>query len=138
MFLSKIFLPSPFCIVFFVVCSFQFLPTDFHKVHHIKKSCEVILRVSNVGTWPVDLNYFSEGKKAKFGRGWMEVVRDNNLESGDVCVFVSINNSAKPLFDVVFFRSGQAAKRTNIDREKTVPAEMEENVDAAADSVQNL
>ncbi|CAN6541756.1 unnamed protein product [Malus baccata var. baccata] len=60
---------------------FLFLPSDFHKLHHIKKSCEVILQVSNVGTWPVHLNYFSEGKKAKFGRGWMEVVRDNNLES---------------------------------------------------------
>ncbi|ONH96647.1 hypothetical protein PRUPE_7G143200 [Prunus persica] len=39
----------------------------------------------------------------------MDVVRDNHLKIGDVCVFVSISNSGIPLFDVVIFRSGEGS-----------------------------
>ncbi|XP_068311970.1 B3 domain-containing transcription factor VRN1-like [Pyrus communis] len=109
------------------------LPSEFCKLRPIKKSCEVILQVSDGRTWTVDLRY--EEGKATFRRGWMDIVCDNNLELGDVCVFVSTSN-VKPLFDVFIFRSKEAAS-CSIDEGKTVP-KMEESDQADGDSVQIL
>lgn len=109
------------------------MPSEFCKLRPIKKSCEVILQVSDGRTWTVDLRY--EEGKATFRRGWMDIVCDNNLELGDVCVFVSTSN-VKPLFDVFIFRSKEAAS-CSIDEGKTVP-KMEESDQADGDSVQIL
>ncbi|KAL6272636.1 hypothetical protein ACE6H2_023328 [Prunus campanulata] len=109
------------------------LPSKFYKLSpSIKHSCEVILQVSNGRTWCVGLN---KGR-TKFRRGWMDVVRDNHLEVGDVCVFVLISSKSTPLFDLVIFRSGEGAKCTN-DGEQIVPTKKEtdnEDGDSSDDS----
>ncbi|XP_008241584.1 PREDICTED: uncharacterized protein LOC103340000 [Prunus mume] len=58
----------------------------------------------------------------------MEFVRDNNLKVNDVCIFESIDNKVKPLFDVVIFPTIEAANCPN-DREQTVPEIEETNED---------
>lgn len=66
----------------------------------------------------------------------MDVVRDNHLEVGDVCLFVLISSKSTPLFDLVIFRSGEGAKCTN-DGEQIVPTKEEtdnEDVDSSDDS----
>lgn len=111
----------------------QLLPSEFHKLHPIKHSCEVILQVSKGRTWSVDLNC---GKgRTTFGHGWMDVVCDNHLKIGDVCVFVLISNSGIPLYGVVIFCSGEGSKCTN-DGEQTVPT-MEETDNEHGDSSDN-
>ncbi|CAL2273652.1 unnamed protein product [Prunus armeniaca] len=87
------------------------LPSDFHKLHPIKHSCEVILQVSNGRTWSVDLNC-GKGRTTLGMVGWTFGV---------------------PLFDVVIFRSGEGSKCTN-DGEQTVPT-MEETDNEDGDSI---
>ncbi|KAL6273822.1 hypothetical protein ACE6H2_024514 [Prunus campanulata] len=102
------------------------LPSEFHKLYPIKNSGEVILRVLDRRTWPVNLKY--GGGRAQFLSGWMDFVRDNNLKVHDVCVFELIDNKVKPLFDVVIFPNIEAANCPN-DREQTVPEIEETNED---------
>ncbi|CAL2273658.1 unnamed protein product [Prunus armeniaca] len=102
------------------------LPSEFHKLYPIKNSCEVILRVLDRRTWPVNLKY--GGGRAQFLSGWIEFVRDNNLKVNDVCIFESIDNKVKPLFDVVIFPNIEAANCLD-DREQTVPEIEETNED---------
>ncbi|CAL9025234.1 unnamed protein product [Prunus brigantina] len=113
------------------------LPSKFYKLSpSIKHSCEVILQVSNGRTWSVGL---SKGRP-RFRHGWMDVVRDNHLKVGDVCLFVLISNKSTPLFDLVIFRSGEGAKCTN-DGEQIVPTKEEtdnEDVDSSDDSSDDL
>ncbi|KAI5317896.1 hypothetical protein L3X38_037603 [Prunus dulcis] len=109
------------------------LPSKFYKLSpSIKHSCEVILQVSDGRTWSVGL---SKGRP-RFRRGWMDVVRDNHLEVGDLCLFVLISSKSTPLFDLVIFRSGEGAKCTN-DGEQIVPTKEEtdnEDGDSSDDS----
>ncbi|XP_020423289.1 B3 domain-containing transcription factor VRN1 isoform X2 [Prunus persica] len=111
----------------------MWLPSKFYKLSpSIKHSCEVILQVSNGRTWSVGL---SKGRP-RFRRGWMDVVRDNHLEVGDLCLFVLISSKSTPLFDLVIFRSGEGAKCTN-DGEQIVPTKEEtdnEDGDSSDDS----
>lgn len=102
------------------------MPSEFHNLYPIKNSGEVILRVLDRRTWPVNLKY--GGGRAQFLSGWMEFVIDNNLKVNDVCVFELIDNKVKPLFDVVIFLNIEAANCPN-DREQTVPEIEETNED---------
>lgn len=79
------------------------LPSEFATSHLITQpASNIILRVSDGTTWSVEFTYTK--RKAQFQRGWLTFVKDNNLEVGDVCVFVLIKDS-KLLLRVVFFRS---------------------------------
>ncbi|KAL6285873.1 hypothetical protein ACE6H2_010263 [Prunus campanulata] len=75
----------------------------FIKKHLLNRSRDnAILRVSDGRTWPVSLG--QQGKGVRFQTGWMKFVQDNQLEIGDVCVFV-LTNDIKRLIDVVLFRA---------------------------------
>ncbi|PRQ52133.1 putative transcription factor B3-Domain family [Rosa chinensis] len=63
------------------------------------------LRVLDGRIWSVEFTYTKE--KAQFQGGWLTVVKDNNLEVGDVCVFVLIKD-IKLLLGVLFFRTSEA------------------------------
>ncbi|BBH07844.1 AP2/B3-like transcriptional factor family protein, partial [Prunus dulcis] len=82
------------------------LPSEFHDLYPIKNSGEVILRVLDRRTWPVNLKYGEE-----------------ELNS-----YLLIDNKVKPLFDVVIFPNIEAATCPN-DREQTVPEIEETNED---------
>ena len=61
----------------------------------------------------------------------MDVVRDNHLEVGDLCLFVLISSKSTPLFDLVIFRYGEN------DGEQIVPTKEEtdnEDGDSSDDS----
>lgn len=109
------------------------MPSEFHKLHLIKNSGEVVLRVLDWRTWPVNLTY--EEGRARFLSGWMEFVRGNNLKVNDVCVFELIDNKVKPLLEVVIFRAIDDGNCTN-DKEQTVPEieETDEDNDPSDDS----
>ena len=62
-------------------------------------------------TWPVDYNLIMHEKTltARFEYGWIPFARDNNLEVGDVCVFVLLD-CTKTIFKVVIFRANEKPK----------------------------
>ncbi|XP_040369495.1 B3 domain-containing protein LOC_Os12g40080 [Rosa chinensis] len=83
------------------------LPLKFAKRHLIKQpDSNINLQVLDGSTWSVEFKY-SEEEEARFQHGWMTFVKDNNLELGDVCVFVLIKD-IKLLLRVVFFRTSEA------------------------------
>ncbi|XP_062102212.1 B3 domain-containing transcription factor VRN1-like isoform X2 [Humulus lupulus] len=72
---------------------------------------DVTLKVPIVKkTWPVKYTY-REHKRAKprLLGGWKTFVQDNNLEVGDVLVFVLIKET-NVSFEVVIFRAGESSK----------------------------
>ncbi|XP_062014978.1 B3 domain-containing protein REM13-like [Rosa rugosa] len=83
------------------------LPLKFAKRHLIKQpDSNITLQVLDGSTWSVEFKY-SEEEEARFQHGWLTFVKDNNLELGDVCVFVLIKD-IKLLLRVVFFRTSEA------------------------------
>ncbi|KAL5557169.1 hypothetical protein UlMin_039405 [Ulmus minor] len=67
---------------------------------------DVILKVSDGRTWSVKCSLKMYGGRktiAKLCCGWETFVQDNDLEVGDVCVFV-LTRSSKASFEVVIFR----------------------------------
>ena len=82
---------------------FQELPYKFAKRHLLKLPVGIAtLRVSNGETWSVKFKYDHKNSKARLWCGWSLFVRDNNLNVGDVCVFVLIDCNDL-LFEVFFF-----------------------------------
>ncbi|KAK9950337.1 hypothetical protein M0R45_005832 [Rubus argutus] len=82
------------------------LPLGFSKRHLTKQpDGNVILRVSDGRTWPVE--FTCREQKARFRHGWSTFVKDNNVEVGDVCVFILIKD-VKLLLRVFLFRISQA------------------------------
>ncbi|POO02674.1 B3 DNA binding domain containing protein, partial [Trema orientale] len=83
-------------------------PHDFARRHLKNKLKDAILIVPHGGrrrTWSAYYNFIvRENKvKARFQSGWMAFVRDNDLEVGDVCVFILLE-STKTTFRVAIFR----------------------------------
>ncbi|XP_062014966.1 B3 domain-containing protein REM9-like [Rosa rugosa] len=86
--------------------SHKSLPSEFSRRHLIKQPANnITLRVLDGRIWSVEFTYTKE--KAQFQGGWLTFVKDNNLEVGDVCVFVLIKD-IKLLLGVFFFRTSEA------------------------------
>ncbi|TQD95883.1 hypothetical protein C1H46_018521 [Malus baccata] len=84
------------------------LPAGFAKRHLMHQPHgNAILRLPDGGTWCVKLKLYKQ-QKVRFKRGWLEFVRDNNLKTGDVCVFILIKD-IELAFEVVFYRGTEAA-----------------------------
>ncbi|CAN6563070.1 unnamed protein product [Malus baccata var. baccata] len=84
------------------------LPAGFAKRHLMHQPHgNAILRLPDGGTWCVKLKLYKQ-QKVRFKRGWLEFVRDNNLKTGDVCVFILIKG-IELAFEVVFYRGTEAA-----------------------------
>ncbi|KAI5337302.1 hypothetical protein L3X38_016573 [Prunus dulcis] len=95
----------------YIRAGYLHIGAKFIKEHLLNRSHEnAILRVSDGRTWPVSLGKQGKGI-VRFQTGWMKFVQDNQLEIGDVCVFV-LTNAIKRLIDVVLFRATEAAKCT--------------------------
>lgn len=74
-----------------------------------KHSGAVTLRVFDGRTWSVEMKCEKATRpKLRFQYGWTEFVRGNNLEVGDVCVLVLIDDT-KLVFEVVIFRATETA-----------------------------
>ncbi|RXI07246.1 hypothetical protein DVH24_026382 [Malus domestica] len=87
------------------------LPAGFAKRHLMHQPHgNAILRLPDGGTWCVKLKLYKQ-QKVRFKRGWLEFVRDNNLKTGDVCVFILIKG-IELAFEVVFYRGTEAANRS--------------------------
>lgn len=89
---------------------FQWLTSDFSILmgHLSKNSANVTLWDLGGRAWVVE---FIAKPRAKFQSGWLEFVRGNNLNVGDVCIFVLIDNT-RLVFEVVIFRAVEAANCT--------------------------
>ncbi|POO02691.1 B3 DNA binding domain containing protein, partial [Trema orientale] len=81
------------------------IPPNFAERYIKRKSRNVILKVLDGRTWPVryTLGVYDRLKTARFRSGWKEFVRNNNIEVGDVCVFVLLEG-IKIEFEVIIFR----------------------------------
>lgn len=69
--------------------------------------CIVTLQNSDGRAWSVKCNVYNSGPK--FGVGWKEFARANQLAAGDVCVFELINFS-KMLLQVLIIRASEKAE----------------------------
>ncbi|XP_021809455.1 B3 domain-containing protein Os03g0619600-like isoform X4 [Prunus avium] len=110
----------------------MWLTSDFSILmgHLSKNSANVILWDLGGRAWVVE---FIAKPRAKFQSGWHEFVRGNNLNIGDVCVFVLIDDT-RLVFEVVIFRAVEAANCTlspDVDGEET--DEDEDSVDSLDD-----
>ena len=76
----------------------------------------MVLKVSNgkKTTWPVKqkLVFCGRNWKAIIYCGWIEFARSNNLEVGDVCVFILLNG-IEATFEVEIFRVNGNSKPPN-------------------------
>ncbi|KAL5557171.1 hypothetical protein UlMin_039407 [Ulmus minor] len=91
-------------IIFYAFCNN--LPSDFARRYLSNNMDDVILKVSDGRTWSIKCSLKMYGGRktiAKLHCGWETFVRDNDLEVGDVCVFV-LTRSSKASFEVVIFR----------------------------------
>ncbi|KAL5557174.1 hypothetical protein UlMin_039410 [Ulmus minor] len=82
------------------------LPTDFSRRYLSNNNDDVILKVSDGRTWSIKFSFKMYGERTTIARllyGWKTFVQDNDLQVGDVCVFV-LTRSSKTSFEVVIFR----------------------------------
>lgn len=61
--------------------------------------------MGELGEWKRD---FKQDRGCQFLAGWITFVRDDELDVGDVCVYVLINKT-EFLFEAVFCRKEEAA-----------------------------
>nr|XP_011467596.1 PREDICTED: B3 domain-containing protein LOC_Os12g40080-like isoform X2 [Fragaria vesca subsp. vesca] len=86
--------------------SLKSLPLNFAKRHFIKRpASNITLQILDGRTWSVEFTYSEE--EARFQEGWLTFVKDNNLEVGDVCVFVLIKDFEQ-LLRVNIFHTSEA------------------------------
>ncbi|XP_048439845.1 B3 domain-containing protein Os03g0619600-like isoform X2 [Pyrus x bretschneideri] len=104
-----------------------------------KHSGAVTLRAFDGRTWYVEMKCEKATRpKLRLQYGWTEFVRGNNLEVGDVCVLVLIDDT-KLVFEVVIFRTTETAHTfspPDVDGEQTM-SQMEET-DEDDDSIEIL
>ncbi|KAL5557165.1 hypothetical protein UlMin_039401 [Ulmus minor] len=91
------------------------VPTRFARRHLSKDLGSLILRVSGEQkTWIANYifrKYDSSGLRAILRGEWMAFARENNLEVGDVCVFV-LHRDIEVSFEVVIFHENGNSKAT--------------------------
>ncbi|XP_060970495.1 B3 domain-containing transcription factor VRN1-like [Cannabis sativa] len=84
------------------------LSNSFAKEYIKNTSCDVILKVLEGRSWYMHFKYEKNGKmsgKAMLRSGWNKFAKENNLEVGDVCVFVLLEGeNDKIVFEVVILR----------------------------------
>ncbi|KAM6564464.1 hypothetical protein CsatB_024462 [Cannabis sativa] len=109
------------------------VPFKFAKTY-LGKSQDVILKVEDGRTWPVNFSYrqYRGCSKTAFGCGWKEFVQDNDLKVGDVCAFVLKKVSGVILFKVVIFDENGRANSPVLSSE-----EEEEESDQDVDEEEN-
>ncbi|PON54057.1 B3 DNA binding domain containing protein [Parasponia andersonii] len=87
-------------------------PHDFAKRHLNNKSKDAILIVPTGGrkTWSVNYTFIERENTiiARFQSGWISFSRDNNLEVGDVCVFVLLESTMTTFRVVTFHLNGNS------------------------------
>ncbi|PON71836.1 B3 DNA binding domain containing protein [Parasponia andersonii] len=87
------------------------IPPRFARKYLNDKSGRVNLNVSGGKTWSVTFTFSVYGKNrtAKFYNGWKVFAQANNLDIGDVCVFV-LTKGSKVSFEVTIFRANEIAR----------------------------
>ncbi|XP_062075797.1 B3 domain-containing transcription factor VRN1-like [Humulus lupulus] len=80
-------------------------PSTFAKKYIPSTSCDVSLKVLEGRSWCVKYKFENYGGRAaaRLRTGWNKFAKDNNLEVGDVCVFVLLE-VINVVFEVVIFR----------------------------------
>ncbi|PON54044.1 B3 DNA binding domain containing protein [Parasponia andersonii] len=86
-------------------------PASFARKYLKDKPGTAILKVSNESrrTWSVKFKEYHGTAIARFQGGWPAFARGNNLEVGDVCVFVLLNDMKLSFEVVIFHLSGRSA-----------------------------
>lgn len=90
---------------------FQKVPTKFAREYLNDKACKVKLKVGE-NTWDVNYSFGDSAKSwptPRFNNGWRKFCEENNLDIGDVCVFVMAKDSAEISFKVAIFRANENA-----------------------------
>ncbi|KAL5547268.1 hypothetical protein UlMin_006955 [Ulmus minor] len=108
------------------------MPYKFAKTYINKNESEIILRVSNGGSWSV--HYITRERPfgspvAELCDGWKKFVQDNNLEVGDVCIFELINgNEISFRVSITQAAGGEHKKLSLVCREATKAVKQHTNV----------
>ncbi|KAA8547274.1 hypothetical protein F0562_003862 [Nyssa sinensis] len=75
----------------YVVSGLMNIPSSFRRSHMEKRRRKAMVQLSDK-LWPVKLISHTNGT-ARFGKGWLDFVTDNNVEVGDVCSFELIETN---------------------------------------------
>ncbi|XP_024022559.1 B3 domain-containing transcription factor VRN1 [Morus notabilis] len=87
------------------------VPTKFAREYLNDKACKVKLKVGE-NNWDVNYSFGDSAKSwptPRFNNGWRKFCEENNLDIGDVCVFVMAKDSAEISFKVAIFRANENA-----------------------------